>query len=76
VRHADSRTLLAELPDKSFDVVLFDPMFTQPKKASGAFDILRRCADHAPLTQQTIERARRVARRAVLINVERDDGLQ
>lgn len=77
VRHADSRTLLTELPDKSFDVVLFDPMFTQPQKASGALDILRRFADHTPLTQPTIERARRVARRAVVIKAgRRSDDLR
>lgn len=67
VRHADAREYLRTLPPASFDVVFFDPMFAKPKKAQPAFDVLRRFAEHAPLTSETLEEARRVARRWVVV---------
>lgn len=53
--------------DRSADVVFFDPMFTRPKKSSVAFEVLRRYAVHAPLDAVTLNEARRVARRRVVI---------
>lgn len=67
VHRADTRSFLPTLPSGSFDVVLFDPMFEEPKKAQPSFEMLRRYADHAPLTLDTLREARRVARRSVLI---------
>lgn len=66
-RLEDSARGLAEAPPKSFDVVLFDPMFGRPTKAQPAFEMLRRHADHAPLTPSLLEAAKRVARRAVVV---------
>ena len=68
VRCADHRAVLRELPARSVDVVLLDPMF-QGSAAQSApiFDLVRELAEHAPLDPDTLEEARRVARRGVLI---------
>ncbi|HET9450846.1 MAG TPA: class I SAM-dependent methyltransferase [Aggregicoccus sp.] len=65
--HADAREWLERQETGSFDVVLFDPMFEKPKKSQPAFEVLRRFAEHSPLTPETLEEARRVARRWVLV---------
>ncbi|WP_338866233.1 class I SAM-dependent methyltransferase [Myxococcus stipitatus] len=67
VLHADAHEYLKTLPSKSFDVVFFDPMFAKPKKAQPAFEVLRRFAEHAPLTPEALEEGRRVARRWVVV---------
>ncbi|MBN1205052.1 MAG: class I SAM-dependent methyltransferase [Myxococcaceae bacterium] len=67
VVHADALEHLRSLPARSFDIVFFDPMFARPQKAQPGFDVLRRFADHAPLTREALEEGRRVARRWVLI---------
>jgi len=67
VRHEDAAHFLACQPDKVFDLVLFDPMFDRPRKCSPAFEMLRRHAEHAPLSQSVLEQAQRVARRSVLV---------
>jgi 16S rRNA (guanine1516-N2)-methyltransferase len=71
VVHADAHQYLRALPDRAFDVVLFDPMFERQRKSSVAFDTLRRHADYAPLTRETAAEAQRVARRAVVIKGSR-----
>jgi SAM-dependent methyltransferase len=65
--HADAHAHLRSLPSGSFDVVFFDPMFEKPKKSQPGFEMLRRFAEHAPLTPETLEEARRVARRWVVV---------
>ncbi|WP_163786864.1 class I SAM-dependent methyltransferase, partial [Myxococcus vastator] len=67
VLHADAREYLKTLPSRAFDVVFFDPMFAKPRKSQPAFDMLRRFAEHAPLTRETLTEARRVARRWVVV---------
>ncbi len=67
VLHADAREYLKAAPSRSFDVVFFDPMFAKPRKAQPAFEMLRRFAEHAPLTPETLAEARRVARRWVVV---------
>jgi len=69
--HADSHAYLRTLPSGSFDVVCFDPMFEKPKKSQPAFEMLRRFAEHAPLTPDILEEARRVARRWVVVKGSR-----
>jgi 16S rRNA (guanine1516-N2)-methyltransferase len=71
VRHADCRTLLGTLPPGSFDVVLFDPMFSRERRAQPAFALVRRLASRVPLESATLSLARRVARRAVLVKAPR-----
>lgn len=63
--------VLAELPDRSVDCVLFDPMFDRPRRSSGSFEVLRRFAVHEPLTAEQLLEARRVARRWVVVKVGR-----
>ncbi len=67
VRHEDAADFLSRQRDKSFDLVLFDPMFDRPGKCSPAFEMLRRYAEHAPLSPRVLADAQRVARRAVLV---------
>ncbi|MBZ4376870.1 class I SAM-dependent methyltransferase [Corallococcus sp. AS-1-6] len=71
VVHADAAARLRTLPDGAFDVVLFDPMFERERKSSAAFEALRRHADYAPLTRETVDEARRVARRLVVLKGSR-----
>ena len=54
-------------PDGSADVVYFDPMFRRPQKSAGSFDVLRALAHAAPLTEEAVAQARRVARRRVVV---------
>lgn len=58
---------LNSLPDKSFDVVYFDPMFRKPILKSTALSPLRLLANHQPLTSETLKEACRVARRRVVV---------
>ncbi len=67
VRRADHGAALAELPDRSFDVVAFDPMFRRPGAEAPPFDVVRRFADPRPLSAAALEGARRVARRWVVV---------
>ncbi len=71
VRHADARTFLLSLSPGSFDVLLFDPMFSRERAAQPAFSLLRRLASRAPLEPATLDLARRVARRVVLVKAPR-----
>ncbi|OJT24479.1 protein-L-isoD(D-D) O-methyltransferase [Archangium sp. Cb G35] len=65
--YADSHAYLRSQPSGAFDVVFFDPMFEKPKKSQPAFEMLRRFAEHAPLSPETLAEARRVARRWVVV---------
>jgi hypothetical protein len=67
IRAADHSAALAALPDRSFDVVVFDPMFRHARAEPAGFDLVRRLADARPLTPEALARARRVARRHVLV---------
>jgi len=71
VMHADAAEYLRGVATGAFDVVLFDPMFERKRKSSVAFETLRRHADYAPLTRETLAEAQRVARRAVLLKGSR-----
>lgn len=63
---ADSLDYLKSQPDKSVDVVYFDPMFRHPLMNSTSLDPLRTVANHAALTPEHIEEARRVACRRIV----------
>ena len=67
VRCVDHRAALREMPDRSVDVVLFDPMFRTAGESGALFDLVRKLAEHAPLAPETLREARRVARRGVLV---------
>jgi len=67
VRCAEHGAALGALPDRSFDVVVFDPMFRHPAAQAPPFEVVRRFADRRPLSPAALERARRVARRWVVV---------
>jgi len=67
LRPGDSREFLALCPDRSFDIVLVDPMFSIPKTSDPGFALLRAVADPAPLSRSWIVQAKRVARRYVVL---------
>jgi 16S rRNA (guanine1516-N2)-methyltransferase len=67
VVHAEAGALLASLPARSFDVVVFDPMFRFGRAGASGFDLVRRLADSRPLAPETLARARQVARRWVVV---------
>jgi 16S rRNA G966 N2-methylase RsmD len=63
----DHAEVLAALPDRSFDVVAFDPMFRHARAEPAGFELVRRLAEPRPLSAEALARARRVARRWVLV---------
>ena len=67
VECADHAAWLAAAPGRSVDVVLFDPMFRHARRGAPGFDVVRRLADPRPLAREALERARKVARRGVLV---------
>ncbi|WP_138493454.1 class I SAM-dependent methyltransferase [Paenibacillus pinistramenti] len=74
VRHTDHLTGLKSLPDKSVDIVYFDPMFREPTMESSSLSPLRAYANDEPLSLAAIEEARRVARKTVVLKEKRDSG--
>jgi 16S rRNA (guanine1516-N2)-methyltransferase len=64
---ADHGAWLAAAPARSFDVVVFDPMFRHARAEPGGFGPVRRLADPRPLDPASLEAARRVARRWVVV---------
>jgi len=71
---ADYRDYLPRLPDNSFDIVMFDPMFGETVRESSAMQALRPLANPEPLDPASGKEAVRVARRAVLLKERRGSG--
>jgi hypothetical protein len=67
VLHADHGAWLRQAPARSFDVVVFDPMFRHARAEPGGFEVVRRLSDPRPLAPETLAEARRVARRWVVV---------
>lgn len=64
---ADYNDYLKNQPDRSVDVIYFDPMFRVPHKKSCAIGALRPLANRSPLSGDTLREAARVARRRVVV---------
>ncbi|OXM16479.1 class I SAM-dependent methyltransferase [Paenibacillus herberti] len=64
---ADHADFLKGLPDKSYDIVYFDPMFRDPVHESSSIGPLRGLANPDPLHPGIVREAVRVARRTVII---------
>ncbi|WP_339279957.1 class I SAM-dependent methyltransferase [Paenibacillus sp. FSL W8-1187] len=64
---ADYAEHLRSLPDDSFDIVYFDPMFRDPVHESSSIGPLRGLANPEPLHPDAVREAMRVARRAVVL---------
>lgn len=67
LHHATAVDQLRSMADGSVDCVILDPMFEVPKAANPTFEFMRRFAVHEPLGLDTIDEARRVARRWVVV---------
>lgn len=74
VRHQDHLSLLKNMPDRSMDVVYFDPMFRHPVMESASLSPLRSLANHAALSEEAVTEARRVARRSVVLKEKKGSG--
>jgi hypothetical protein len=72
--HAEARDVLRALPSASFDCVLFDPMFDRRAHHEAGFALVRRHAAGAPLDAETLDEARRVARRWVVVKAAPQSG--
>lgn len=64
---ADHEQYLSSLPDRSVDIVYFDPMFRQPLHESSAIGSIRDIANKHALSHAVIDQAKRVARKCVLL---------
>ncbi|WP_040949278.1 class I SAM-dependent methyltransferase [Gorillibacterium massiliense] len=63
---------LKSLPDKSVDIVYFDPMFRIPIEESSSISPYRNVANHDPLSEEAVTEAVRVARKKVILKDHRD----
>lgn len=68
---ADHFEYLSKCPDKSADVVYFDPMFDEPLQDSQSMQPLRGLVNENQLTSLTIEQAIRVAKKRVVMKNNR-----
>ncbi|OEG00176.1 hypothetical protein BHF71_06120 [Vulcanibacillus modesticaldus] len=59
--------VLSKLPENSFDVVYFDPMFRKGIKSSAAISPLRTIANPDPISYEAVIEAKRVAKKKVIL---------
>ena len=69
VLHAEAGAYLKTLPDKSFDVVYFDPMFAQTVNKSSSIKPLHALAYRGALEGEVFDQAKRVARQRIVIKL-------
>ncbi|GGF64116.1 hypothetical protein GCM10010912_06460 [Paenibacillus albidus] len=67
VVHSDHLTYLRAQPDRSVDIIYFDPMFRVPLTDSAAISPLRQYANGEALSPESVAEAVRVARKTVLL---------
>lgn len=67
VVNCDYLDYLRTLPDNSFDVVYFDPMFRNPLRRSNSMEPMRAWANPAPLSREAVREALRVASKRVVM---------
>jgi 16S rRNA (guanine1516-N2)-methyltransferase len=65
---------LSNLPDKSVDIVYFDPMFRKPIHESSSMEPLRAVANMDALSLESIEQAQRVARKSIVLKEHQASG--
>lgn len=63
----DHLSYLRRQPDRSVDVVYFDPMFSVTETSSKGIDGLRSLADYTPIREEAVREALRVARRRIVL---------
>ena len=64
---ADALDVLRACESRAFDCVFFDPMFSKQAHYEAGFAMVRRHGEAAPLDEELIAEARRVARRWVVV---------
>lgn len=74
VRHGHHLDYLRALPDRSVDIVYFDPMFREPLTDSAAIHPLRLYANGEPLDADSVREAVRVARKSVVMKESKFSG--
>jgi 16S rRNA G966 N2-methylase RsmD len=67
VVYDDYRSFLSSLPDRSFDVVYFDPMFEETILESDGIKGIKQFALYTDLSEEIIAEAKRVARKRVVL---------
>lgn len=67
VHNIDHFSYLKSCDDDSFDVVYFDPMFEESIDGSVGIEPLKKIATYSPLKGETIEEAKRVAKKRVVL---------
>lgn len=67
VRYGDHLDVLKTLPDRSFAVVYFDPMFEQTVQSSSGIEGIRAHANQEMLREEAVKEALRVAGRRVVL---------
>jgi hypothetical protein len=71
VINSKAESLFARLPDESFDVVYFDPMFRHSRRKSSAMELLRILGNTTPVSGETVREALRIARLRVVVKAGR-----
>jgi 16S rRNA (guanine1516-N2)-methyltransferase len=66
---SDNYQFLKGLPDKSFDIVYFSPMFVKPKWHCDVMSPFREVAPKDFISPETLKEAERVARKRVVIKI-------
>lgn len=67
VVNADALEFLKIQKDNSFDAVYFDPMFRHPLTESENINPIREFAERAPVSEEMIKEAKRVARHRIVL---------
>lgn len=71
LKRSNHTDYLSSLPDKSVDIVYFDPMFEAAIEESSAIGPLRSLANHGKLSESAVHEAVRVARKCVMLKEQR-----
>ncbi|MFY7950917.1 MAG: class I SAM-dependent methyltransferase, partial [Armatimonadaceae bacterium] len=61
--------------DRSYDVICFDPFFEAPLGVEEGLAVLRAFGEHHPLTLESIEEARRLACKRIVVKAPKWSGL-
>ncbi|MFA6448185.1 MAG: class I SAM-dependent methyltransferase [bacterium] len=69
--HADHVEFMRTLGDGEYDLIYFDPMFTETVSASPMMQRVRALADKTQLSEEALREAARVARRRVVVKGRR-----
>jgi 16S rRNA (guanine1516-N2)-methyltransferase len=72
LRHTHHLDALMNMADRSVDIVYFDPMFRRPIEESSWISPMRNAANAEAVQEKTIQEARRVARKRIVIKEHTD----